>query len=124
MNQGLKIVTQTLNKHLDCQLRLALKNRQKMPESLRKCVLFLWCLCAYVPVSMCLWKNCLYCFMVFAKMLLKVTEIPHGFGKRTSTYTRVHTHSSGCKHSAEVCSLLLWQLHCAYQLLLSFIFPI
>lgn len=58
-----------------------------------------------MSVSLCLWKCCLYCFMAFAKM----TEIPHGFGQRTSTYTRVHTHLSFSKDSVEVCSLFLWQ---------------
>lgn len=85
------------------------------------------CVCVYLSVSLCLWKCCLYCFMVFAKMLLEITEIPHGFGQRKSTYTLVHTHSSCSKHSAEVCSLFLWSsstLHISCHCLLkNFYFP-
>lgn len=60
-------------------------------------------------------------------MLLEITEIPHGFGQRKSTYTLVHTHSSCSKHSAEVCSLFLWSsstLHISCHCLLkNFYFP-
>lgn len=71
MDQRLKILPKTLNKHLHPQLSSALKNRksQKRPRVLSLCFRLAVCVC----VCVCRYvfgHFAFYCFMVFAKMLL------------------------------------------------------
>lgn len=69
-------------------------------------------------------KRCLYCFMVFAEMLPKMTEIPHGCGQRTSTDSscaRMHAFlppsaATRWRYVVRSCR----ELHYAYQRPLSF----
>lgn len=117
MDRGLKIVSETLNKHLDPQLSLALKNRQKSPKkSLSVCGVYV-CMsqCRHVfgnVAFIALW--CLQkCCLKWQRFLMDLANVQ----THTLLYTHIHpAANTQPRYVVHFCG----ELHFAYQLPLSF----
>ena len=105
MDQGLKTISETLNKHLHHRLSLVFKNREK--ESLRF-LFFVFVVCVRVSV-MSPEMLPLLLYGVYKNVAGNNRDSSWMWLMYKHTHTGVHTHSSCCKHSAKVCSTLLWQ---------------